>query len=176
METEALTGPNDERADEGAGFLARPRTRREFCLLALQAGGAVALGGLLGSVLQACNPANNPGDAPALPVINATLSNSTITISTASGSPLAGVGSAALVQYTGGSLLVAHTGQDAFTALSALCTHQTCVITGYSGGTYTCPCHGSQFNTSGQVTRGPAGSPLRSFPLQSANNQLVITV
>ncbi len=157
-------------------FMTKAQTRREFCVMALQAGSAVALGGLLGTILQSCAPGNNPTDVPSLPVINATASNGAITISTASGSPLAGVGSAALVQYNGGSLLVAHTAQDAFTALTAMCTHQACVITGFSGGTYTCPCHGSQFNTNGQVTRGPAPASLRAYATQFANNQLVITL
>ncbi len=154
----------------------KPQTRRDFCMLALQAGSLAALGGLLGTILQSCTPGSNPTDVPSLPVINATPANNTITISTASGSPIAGVGSAALVQFSGGSLLVAHTAQNSFTALSALCTHQSCIITGYSGGTFTCPCHGSQFNTSGQVTRGPAPSPLPGYATQFANNQVVITL
>jgi hypothetical protein len=40
-------------------------------------------------------------------------------------SPLAAVGSAALVQTSGGDFLVAHTSQSVFVALSAICTHQT---------------------------------------------------
>jgi Rieske Fe-S protein len=153
------------------------QTRREFCVLALQSGSIAALGGLLAGILEACNPGgSNPGDVPALPTINATAANGTITIPTASGSPIAGVGTAALVNFSGGSLLVAHPAANTFSALTAVCTHQGCIITGFSGGTYTCPCHGSQFSTSGQVTKGPASSPLRSFAVQAAGSQLVITL
>jgi hypothetical protein len=36
-----------------------------------------------------------------------------------------------LVQTSIGDFLVAHTAQNAFVALSAICTHQTCTITGF---------------------------------------------
>jgi cytochrome b6-f complex iron-sulfur subunit len=151
-------------------------TRRDFCLKACEVASLAALGGFLGSIVQSCSQPNNPADVASLPTINATVANGTIAISTGTGSPIAGVGSAALVQYSGGSILIAHTGSATFVAVSAVCTHQGCLITGYSGGTYTCPCHGSQFNTSGQVTRGPASAPLRTYATSVANDQVIITV
>jgi Rieske Fe-S protein len=42
-------------------------------------------------------------------------------------------------------------------AFSAVCTHQGCVVNAVSGGSITCPCHGSRFDTgTGAATRGPA--------------------
>lgn len=108
--------------------------------------------------------------------INASVVNGTITLTIDASSPLAAVGSAALVQASNNSLLIARTAQDTFTALTAICTHQACTITGYNNQIYSCPCHGSQFNTGGRVVRGPATSALRTFQTQFANNQLVITV
>ncbi len=152
-------------------------TRREFCQQASELTQAAVLGGVLSALLQACSsddPASSSGSA--LTRISATLSNGAITLVIDASSPLASVGSAALVQYSNSSLLVARTAQDTFVAVSAICTHQNCTITNFSNSTYTCPCHGSQFNTSGQVTKGPANTSLKRYQTQFANNQLLITV
>ncbi len=151
-------------------------TRRDFCVKACQVASLAAFGGLLGSILQSCSPPNNPTDVPTLPTINANPTNGTLVISTAGGSPVAAVGSAALVQYSGGSILLAHTAATTFAAVSAICTHQGCLISGYSGGIYTCPCHGSTFNTNGQVTRGPATGNLTPYATSFANNAVTITL
>ena len=68
----------------------------------------------------------------------------------------------------------ARTTQDGFVALTATCTHEGCTITGYQSQTYTCPCHGSQYNTSGQVLKGPAPRALTQFASQFANGILTI--
>lgn len=48
-----------------------------------------------------------------------------------------------------------------FKAFSAICTHKGCTVAGVANGTITCPCHGSTYSaTTGQVTGGPAPSPL----------------
>lgn len=153
------------------------QTRREFCLNACQAVSLFALSGTLSALLQGCS-SNDPlsSNAQNLSKIQSTAVNGTITLNIDANSPLATVGSAAQVQYGGNTLLVARTAQDAFAAVTAVCTHQGCTITGYSNQVYTCPCHGSQFDTNGQVKRGPAGSALRKYQTQFANNQLTITV
>ncbi len=152
-------------------------SRRMFCLRACQIASVAAFGGILGSVLQSCTQPNNPVDnASSLPTINGTVSNNTIAVSTGSGSPVAAVGSAALVQFSSGSVLLAHTAASTFVAVSAICPHQGCLINGFSGGSYVCPCHGSTFTTSGQVTRGPAGSNLPQYATTVGNNQVIITL
>jgi cytochrome b6-f complex iron-sulfur subunit len=40
---------------------------------------------------------------------------------------------------------------------------------------FVCPCHGSEFDTSGHVLVGPASTPLRQFQTQFANNVLTIS-
>jgi Rieske Fe-S protein len=152
------------------------QTRREFCINACQMASLVALGGAWSALLQGCSSEDPVSSGETLPTIQATAVNGVITLTIAANSPLAAVGSAAQVQYGGGTLLVARTAQDTFTALTAVCTHQSCTITGYSNQIYTCPCHGSQFNTEGLVTRGPAASALRKYATQFANNQLMITL
>jgi cytochrome b6-f complex iron-sulfur subunit len=79
-----------------------------------------------------------------------------------------------LVESSVGAFLLARTGSSSFTALTATCTHQACTITGFSGGVYTCPCHGSQFSTSGQVLRGPALIGLRPYQATLANDTVTI--
>ena len=102
--------------------------------------------------------------------------NGLITLGIDTNSPLSAVGSVVLLKYANGILLVAHISVDSFVALSGICTHQGCTITSYSSQLFTCLCHGSEFNTGGQVVRGPASSPLAQFPTQYANNTLTITV
>jgi cytochrome b6-f complex iron-sulfur subunit len=65
---------------------------------------------------------------------------------------------------------------DTFAAVTAVCTHEACTVTGISGQTYVCPCHGSQFSATGVVLKGPAASPLRPFTTRFAANVLTITV
>lgn len=48
-----------------------------------------------------------------------------------------------------------------FKAFSAVCTHQSCVVSGVANGTINCACHGSQFDiATGAVKQGPATKPL----------------
>lgn len=51
-----------------------------------------------------------------------------------------------------------------FSAMSLVCTHQTCLLVKKSGG-FSCPCHGSQFSDSGAVTAGPATKNLPYYEL-----------
>ena len=82
---------------------------------------------------------------------------------TASGSPLADIGGAALVESTAGVFLISRTSANTFTAIDGVCTHEGCTITGADGATYVCPCHGSRYNRTGQVLEGPAKSSLRQY-------------
>jgi cytochrome b6-f complex iron-sulfur subunit len=152
-------------------------TRRDFCASAISLV-------TVASLLEACGGggSGNPGgpsgggNVPQLAIINATASGNTVTVNNVSGTALANQGSAALVQAGSNSVLVTRTGQDAFTALTAVCTHEQCIVTGFQSSTFHCPCHGSQYNTSGGVVQGPATRALRQFPTQFTNNVLTITV
>ncbi len=156
----------------------RDETRRQFCARTCRVASAVALGGALAAALESCGGGGSPtspsGGASALPTVSGTLAGSTITV-TITGTALATNGALALVRTSGGDVLVTRTGADTFVALSAGCTHQACEITGYTGQTFVCPCHGSRFDTSGRVVNGPAASSLRQFQTQFANDVLTIT-
>ena len=148
-------------------------TRRSFVLHACEAASLAALG----SMLQSCSssPTSPSSTAPSLPVINGTTANGVVSVTIDPASSLANVGGAALVQASSAVLLVARTAQSSFTALTAICTHEGCTITGFQSPMYVCPCHGSQYSTSGSVLNGPATQPLRQFATQFANNVLTIS-
>jgi len=156
-----------------------PTSRRAFCVSACHAATAVALG----SVLQSCGGSSSApggggggGTAPALTVVNGTVAGGAVTVAVDAASPLAAVGGAALVRSGSGDFLVSRTAQDAFAALTAICTHEACTITGFRSPTYVCPCHGSQYNTGGQVLSGPATRSLRTYATQFAGTTLTITL
>ena len=138
-------------------------TRRTFCV---QAYGAVSLAAL-GSILTGCGGSPTSPSAPSLPTINASVANGVASISIDSASPLATVGGAALVQSTSGMFLVARTAQNAFTALTAICTHEGCTVSGFENQTYVCPCHGSRYDAQGYVERGPARLPLHELRVET---------
>ena len=148
--------------------------RRLFCVQACQAASLAAIGALL----PGCggNPNSPSSSAPALPTVSGSAAGGAITVSVDASSPLATVGGAALVQSGSGNFLVSRTAQDAFTALTAVCTHEACTVTGFQNSRYVCPCHGSQYSTSGTVVQGPASRALQQFATRFANNVLTITL
>lgn len=150
-------------------------TRREFCTRACQFASLAAVG----MATSRCGGSpTGPGGSlgSLLPVLTATSASGALTLSVDAGSPLATVGSAALIQSSSGNYLVARTAQTTFVALTAICTHQTCTITNFSGSLYVCPCHGSEYNLSGQVVQGPAPQSLRQFATQFTDPTLTISL
>jgi cytochrome b6-f complex iron-sulfur subunit len=70
--------------------------------------------------------------------------------------------------------IVINTGGNVFRAFTSVCTHEQCDVNGYSGGRIRCPCHGSQYDTRGQVVVGPATLPLTEY--QASFNAATRTV
>jgi Rieske Fe-S protein len=58
--------------------------------------------------------------------------------------------------------------------LTAVCTHQGCVVASVSQGQINCPCHGSAFSLTGEVKNGPATRPLAAQPFKVVDG--VVTV
>jgi Rieske Fe-S protein len=65
-------------------------------------------------------------------------------------------------------------------AMSSICTHQGCgtnVIGGAAQPSLYCPCHGSVFNATGAVVRGPARRALQHYELDvSSSGSLTICI
>jgi Rieske Fe-S protein len=152
-------------------------TRREFCVHSCELLSLAAVG----SILEGCGGGSptspsSTSSVPLIPSVQATVANGAVVLIIDSSSPLSTVGSALLIQTSSDNVLAARTAQDSFVALTAICTHEGCTITGYQSQVYTCPCHGSQYSTNGQVLKGPALRSLRQFATQFANNTLTITL
>ena len=62
-----------------------------------------------------------------------------------------------------------------FAALSSICTHRGCTVD-IAGQGLACPCHGSQYDREGRVTRGPANRALTRYPVRTTGDELVIEV
>jgi len=70
--------------------------------------------------------------------------------------------------------LVIVSGAEGLQAMSVRCTHLGCTVGKVEWG-YQCPCHGSRFDHSGGVLRGPAPRPLPWFKiLQDPDGLLVV--
>jgi len=62
--------------------------------------------------------------------------------------------------------------QDIY-ALNLTCTHLGCTVNATSKG-FTCPCHGSVFNTRGNVIKGPADRPLKTLAVEEQGDDVLI--
>ena len=56
--------------------------------------------------------------------------------------------------------------------LSAICTHQGCTVVP-DGDALGCPCHGSAFELTGEVRRGPAEKALAPFAVTVVDGQVL---
>ncbi|MCS7081657.1 MAG: Rieske (2Fe-2S) protein [Bacteroidetes bacterium] len=59
-------------------------------------------------------------------------------------------------------------------AFTSVCPHAGCDVSQFQGGQLICPCHGSRFNTSGQVLQGPAAQPLREYGVSRSGDLVTI--
>jgi cytochrome b6-f complex iron-sulfur subunit len=146
--------------------------RRDFCVHSCQVMSVTTLAALL----EACggSPSGPSGNATNLTTLQGTVAGGVVSVAVDTGSPLASVGGAALVRSSAGAFLVVRAAQDTFNAMTAVCTHQQCDVTGITNGIFECPCHGSQYSSTGTVVRGPATQALRRFTTGFAANVLTI--
>lgn len=162
-------------------------SRRSFCTQGCLSAAAVALASIAGACggggdsggggggTGVTSPGGSGTSGSALGSATANVNGRVVAV-LVDGSPLAAVGGAALVRTAIGNYLVARTGQDSFTALTATCTHENNLITNFTGSQFACTFHGSLFNIAGTVARGPATRALTSFPTTFAGNTVMFSV
>lgn len=154
-------------------------SRRNFFVKTLQTFALVSIPTVLGTFLESCkNTLIGPTGSQIMPTVSGNYSGGNVTVTVDSSSPISKTGTAALVNFSGGSVLVDHPSANVYNALSSICTHQSCQITGFDTGSsqFICPCHGSMFDVNGKVTQGPAGRPLTKYSTQIIGTQLTIKV
>jgi len=62
---------------------------------------------------------------------------------------------------------------DGVIALDSLCTHQGCHVD-WAETEFACPCHGSKFSPTGEVTSGPANEPLGTYEAKIEDGLVLI--
>jgi nitrite reductase/ring-hydroxylating ferredoxin subunit len=82
-------------------------------------------------------------------------------------------------RVAGKDLAIARLG-DAWFAVEDECTHAGCPFSSDADlveGTILCNCHGSEFDLqTGEVLRGPAEYPVRTFPVRVSGDQLEVDI
>jgi cytochrome b6-f complex iron-sulfur subunit len=137
----------------------------------------MASGATLATFFSACGggPTSPSRMASMLGVVAGRFAGSGVQV-TVAGSPLDNVGGAVLVESTAGVFLISRTGANAFMAVDAICSHESCTITGADSDVYVCPCHGSRYSRTGRVLEGPAKASLRQFATTFADGVVTIAV
>ena len=69
-------------------------------------------------------------------------------------------------------VIVAHTINDQYIAVSARCTHQGSLVAYYPSDIFFCSRHGASFATDGTVKQGPAVAALTSFKTKLTGSKL----
>lgn len=72
-------------------------------------------------------------------------------------------------------LIVLSLGEERYSVVSPICTHRGCAVD-VQGANLVCPCHGSTYDRTGAVLRGPAEQPLRRYAVKVAGAALEITL
>jgi len=79
-------------------------------------------------------------------------------------------------RFVGRGFFIVRNGDQLF-ALSSICTHRRCKLETEPDHSFYCKCHGSTFDPSGRVTRGPARRNLPLLHLEtSSEGRLLVTV
>lgn len=140
---------------------------RRDILKAFLSGGTVLL--VATALLTSCETQDDPGGGN--PGGNNNSGPLTIDITSSEFAALASAGGYVVKN----GIIIINIGGDTFVALSAICTHQGCVV-GYNStaGNVQCGCHGSVFSTAGAVLNGPASTPLAKDSVSKDGNILTI--
>ncbi len=168
----AIDGPILDRR----GFVTTAAAAAITALLTSACGGG---GDVSGPSTPGQNPGQNPGQTPGTPVQNPA------GVERMGSSVRIDLSQVAALRQTNGFLIIASSppvivlrlSETEFRAFTAVCTHSGCLVSNFSANRINCACHGSQFDTRGQVVRGPASRELVAYPVSfnAAEQQLIVT-
>lgn len=131
----------------------QPLTRRS----ALRGGAVSVAAGVVGFVVARWRGSAPVGSTGAANAYGPSTANRGVALARVDQVPPSGGG---LVVGSAKVVLVRGPG-DSVHGLSAICTHQGCLVSSVAAGVIACPCHGSRFDAqTGAVVAGPAPSPL----------------
>ena len=90
---------------------------------------------------------------------------------------LSKVGGSATVKLAGEEILLIRSSASEVRGVSPKCTHQKCALK-YNPKTANldCKCHGSSFDLTGKVLKGPATKKLKTYATTLKDGRIVITV
>ncbi len=91
--------------------------------------------------------------------------------------PVSSVGGSIVLKVKDKLLLLVRDSPQSVRAFNPICTHRKCVVAFDSAEKkIKCPCHGSEFDLDGLVLKGPAPSPLQTYPAELSGEQIVVTM
>ena len=141
-------------------------SRKDF----LRTAGSVSLFAALGIGFYGCSSSTDATDTtpPTIPddddAITITGGGNTISIDLSNNSVANLREQGGWLLITAANTLIVNVDGDTFRSFTSVCTHQGCSINWqFSNELFECTCHGSRFNTSGSVVRGPANADLAEF-------------
>lgn len=154
-------------------------TRKDF----LRTAGSTVLFAALGISVASCSSVTDAGDNGTGGEIDPTDPGSPITIDGNTITLDLGSDELANLREQGGWLLigdantlVVNVDGELIRAFTSVCTHAGCSTNWqFNGSRFTCTCHNSQFNTSGEVVQGPANRDLDEFSVEIDGNEVIIT-
>lgn len=85
------------------------------------------------------------------------------------------LGEGAVFSVANEPVMVIHTPDDDYVALSATCTHLGCILFwDVERQVIACPCHEAYFNTTGAVISGPPPEPLAPYRVQVEGDEIIV--
>jgi Rieske Fe-S protein len=136
--------------------------RRKFITDSCFACAAMAGGGMLLTLLESCN---------GLPRISASKTKSDFSF------PLSAFADKQMLiiqrNDTEFDAVVIKKADNTFITLELKCSHQDQPLTATAGGLH-CTSHGSKFSLEGEVLNAPATEPLRKFPTECVNDNVIV--
>src|SRR3990172_1807534 len=151
----------DEKAKSLPYLLNSSQTRRSFLDFSIFASLMVLAGGTIYPIIRYLWPSKEGADGGGTPTISIPLGE-------------LGNGEAVITKLLGKPVIVVRTNNEVH-ALSAVCTHLGCIVKwDKTTQRLICPCHVATFDLRGNVTGGPAPSPLLAVEAKIVGEQIVI--